>query len=70
MCEFHIRLKTIRQTSGRKLKEVAAALEVELRTYQGYEMGEREPNIARLIALADFFGVTLDYLMGRTEEKT
>ena len=29
---------------------------------------EREPSIKKLIALADFFDVTLDYLMGRTEQ--
>ena len=39
------------------------------RTYRHYETGDREPKMATLIALADYFGVTLDYLVGRTDEE-
>lgn len=67
MTQFPERLKSIRQSSGRKQREAAEACGVILRTYQGYEGGKSEPNIARLIALADFFGVSLDYLMGRAD---
>ena len=68
MTNFHTRLKEIRKASGKKQREVAESLEVKLRTYQGYEMKETEPSIKKLIALADYFDVTLDYLMGRTDE--
>ena len=67
MCEFHIRLKKIREESGKLQREAADAVGVQTRTYQLYEQGKNEPNIAKLIALADFFEVSLDYLMGRTE---
>ena len=35
--------------------------------YQRYEYGEREPAYQQLIALADYFNVSLDYLTGRTD---
>lgn len=65
---FYIRLKEIRENSGKKQREAAAAAGVQVRTYQFYESGRNEPNIAKLIALADFFNVSLDYLMGRKDE--
>ena len=68
MADFPSRLKEIRANSRMKQREVAEYLEVKLRTYQGYEMGKSEPSIKKLIALADYFDVTLDYLMGRTDE--
>lgn len=40
---------------------------MKLRTYQGYEYGESYPEVAKLIAIADFFDVSLDYLVGRSE---
>lgn len=67
MTEFHIRLKEVRALRGKKLKEAAGCLGVQLQSYQAYESGDREPNIKSLIALADFFDVSQDYLMGRAD---
>ena len=67
MTPFHERLSGVRKKSGKKQWEAADACGVILRTYQGYEGGKSEPNITRLIALADFFDVSLDYLLGRTD---
>ncbi|WP_204741589.1 helix-turn-helix domain-containing protein [Intestinimonas butyriciproducens] len=67
MTEFYIRLKEIRRHRKKTLKETADRLGIQLRSYQAYESGDREPNIARLIVLADFFDVSLDYLLGRTD---
>lgn len=36
-------------------------------TVSRYETGEREPNIATLIKIADFFNVSVDYLLERTD---
>ena len=36
--------------------------------YQRYEYGPREPAYQKLIALADFFGVSIDYLVGRSDD--
>lgn len=48
-------------------KDVAIAIGVPLRTYQRYEYGEGEPQLTTLVKLADFYGVTLDYLAGREQ---
>lgn len=68
MTEFSQRLKEIRKASGKKQREVAELLNIKLRTYQGYEMQESEPSIKKLIALADYFDVSMDYLVGRRDE--
>ncbi len=47
-------------------KDIASSIDLPLRTYQRYERGEREPTTDTLIALADFFDVSIDYLVGRT----
>ena len=46
---------------------VAKAVGITTRTYQRYEAGEREPTASTLIRMADFYGVTIDYLVGRTD---
>lgn len=68
MVDFSVRLKEIRVGKRIKLREAAECLGMTLRNYQRYEAGETEPSIKNLIALADYFDVTLDYLMGRTDE--
>lgn len=67
MVPFNIRLREVRNEKGKKQKECAECLGIQVRSYQAYEGGDREPSIQYLIALADFFDVTLDYLMGRTD---
>ena len=52
----------------RTQRETAAVLGMALRSYQFYEQGTVQPNIEKLIALADFFDVSLDYLMGRADQ--
>lgn len=64
---FAVRLKEVRANSRMKQREVAEYLGVNIRTYQGYEMEKTEPSIQKLIALADYFDVSLDYLMGRSD---
>lgn len=55
----------------RKLSQAALAKEVGItsRTYQRYEAGEREPMLSTLVRMADFYGVSMDYLAGRTDTK-
>ena len=40
------------------------------RSYRRYESGEREPTASVLVKMADFYSVTIDYLVGRSEERT
>ena len=45
----------------------AAAAGVSVTQYQNYEYGKHEPTASVLISLADFYGVSLDYLVGRSD---
>ena len=47
-------------------KDIAAAAGLSLMGYYRYERGERQPPADVLIALADYFDVSLDYLVGRS----
>ena len=60
-------LYKLRNEKGVTQKELASVLGVTIRTITNYENSSREPNIATLIALADYFDVSLDYLVGRSE---
>ncbi len=62
---FSQRLKQLRIKSNYMQKEIAALIGVSVRTFQDYEHGNTEPNIEKLIKLADIFNVSLDYLVGR-----
>lgn len=62
------RLKKLRQTNDVSQQELADLLGISTRAWRFYESGDREPNIAGLIALADYFDVSLDYLVGRSDK--
>jgi len=67
MADFASRIKQLRKERKLKQQEVADQFSVKLRTYQGYEYGESYPEVAKLLAIADFFGVSVDYLMGLSD---
>ena len=46
---------------------MAEHLGLSFRGYQNYETGQSEPKIATLIAIADYYQVSIDYLVGRTD---
>lgn len=60
-----IQLKTDRNLLQ---KDIAAAIGLSVRGYQYYEKGQKEPTLSVLLRLADFFGVSLDYLVGRSDD--
>ena len=60
-----MRLKKIIAESGLTQKEVALDLGLSIQSLNQYINGRREPGIATLIALADYFHVSVDYLIGR-----
>lgn len=60
-----INLKQARKNKGMTQKEVADVLGVGQSTYKNYECGVREPNGDTIVALANLFNVTTDYLLGR-----
>ena len=67
MATFSTRLQELKETKKLLQKDAAKALDVPLRTYQRYEHGQQEPQLSTLIRMADFYGVTLDYLAGRSD---
>lgn len=58
-------LKILRENKGLSMAKAAEALKIPKGTYVSYEYGQREPNIEMINKLADFYGVTTDYLLGR-----
>lgn len=63
--ELGARLYQLRNKNLKTQLEVAYAIDVARTTYAGYETGQNEPDIKTLIKLADLYGVSLDYLVGR-----
>ena len=66
--EFYVRLKELRKEAGEKQKKLASAIGISVNQVIRFEKGEQKPGFDNLWALADHFGVTVDYLMGRTDE--
>ena len=66
---FRARIRALRKELGETQVQVAKAVGVSSRYYQNLELGENLPGIECFIALADHFGVSLDYLAGRSEEQ-
>ena len=67
MSLFSERVKNLRITKNATQKDVADAISITVRAYQYYEKATKEPTLSKLLALADFFDVSLDYLVGRTD---
>ena len=62
-------LKLLREQKNLTKKQVADAIEVTERAYITYEYGQRDVSTGTLQKLADFYGVTTDYLLGRPDAK-
>lgn len=60
--------KKVRTQKGFTQKQTAAGIGVSEQAYQKYEYGKVVPSALVLIALADFFDVSLDYLVGRSDD--
>ena len=59
------RIKDLRHEKGLSLRAMCAEINIPASTLSQYERGVREPNISMLIKLADYFNVSVDYLIGR-----
>lgn len=66
---FHERLKGLREDRDLSQKEVAEALHIERNTLSCYEIGYREPSFDMLVKIADYYDITTDYLLCRTNLK-
>lgn len=63
-----IRLKELRKSRNITQLKLALDLNMNQNTISRYENGEREAGYSELIMLADYFGVSIDYLLGRTDK--
>lgn len=62
------RIKELREQHGLSQRKAAELLEMHTTQYQRYEYGDRTIPIDFLIKLADFYNVSIDYIVGRTDD--
>ena len=64
-------LKTLRKARGyTNAKDFCEDAGISFNTYQNYEVGSRVPTVEILVKIANFYGVTTDYLLGRDSQKS
>ena len=63
------RMKDLREETHKTKAQVAREMNMPYTTYVNYEKGTREPNSEVLIMIATYFGVSVDYLIGRSESR-
>ena len=61
------RLNSLRKACGKSQQDVATALSVSRQVFNNYELGKREPDYGMVIRLAEYFNVTTDYLLGKSD---
>lgn len=64
-----IRIRQLRIEHNMTQQKLASKLHVQRTTLAGYEAKNRHPPLDILVHIADIFGVTTDYLLGRTDKK-
>ena len=62
-------LRGLREKRGLTLEQVADAVGLRNQYVSNYELGKRKPDYETLCNLADFFGVSVDYILGRTNDE-
>ena len=69
MASLSERLIELQTTRNLLKKDIAKAVGISVMGYYRYETGERQPPLDTLIALANYYDVSLDYLVGRKDTK-
>lgn len=64
MAELRLRLRELREENSLSQAEMAKKIGVSQQTYSRYETHTTEIPLARLVWLAEYFGVTTDYMLG------
>ena len=67
---YENRLRSLREDKDLKQKDLAKVLQVHHTTYSDYELDKLNVPVSTLHILADFYHVSVDYLLGRTTQKT
>ncbi len=63
------KMEELRKRQGLTQAMVAEVLRITQQQYQLYESGKREISLHQMIELADFYGVTMDYIVGRETDQ-
>ena len=63
------RIRNLREDTDKKQQELADYLNIKQTTYSKYELGKINIPVEALIKLADYYDVSVDYLLGRTQQK-
>ncbi len=63
--KVYSRIRDLREDNDKTQRDIATLLNMQLTVYQRYERGEREIPLWAAIKLADYYKVSLDYLVGR-----
>ena len=64
-----IRIKELRNEKKQTLKQMAEAFGTSNQVISRYELGQTEPDFDTLIKIADYFNVSVDYLLGKTDKR-
>lgn len=59
------RLRDLREDKEKTQTQIAALLGIDQRVYSNYETGKREIPLSHLVTLADYYHVSVDYILGR-----
>lgn len=65
---FSERLKELRTSKGLTMEQLGKKIESTRGTISNFENGNKKPSLDMLIKLADYFDVSIDYLVGRTDD--
>ena len=63
-----IKLKTLREEAGKTQAQLADVFNISRQVYANYENGVNQPSPQMLIAMADYFQCSIDYLLGRSDD--
>lgn len=63
------RMKELRKAKNLRQEDAAAELGLSMSAYCRYELGSREPNASVIVRMADYYDVSADYLLGRSDTR-
>lgn len=66
---YYKRIRDLREDNDLTQKDIAEILKMKQPQYWRYEQGDKDPSTEILIKLADYYGTSIDYILGRTDEK-
>lgn len=67
LLDFSKKLKEIRKSKGFTQKQISDILEMHTNSYQQIEYGKTKPSLDTIFNISNFFDVSVDYLLGRTD---